>query len=407
MNHQVFPSRQDFSVAHQALFCLLGASELRNDAESLLRGFELEDWERLAHLALVRHRAGPIVWENLKVLALEALGAPVFVRQKFEEASLHAVRDALVAKAETVRITRALNDIGIEPICLKGWPLEEQLKGSVGRRTLRDLDLIVAEDQMMATISALDDLGYECIDKECLTSQRRLSFWLRLFKHIEFMNRDTGFVIDLHARPFANRRLLPTAELKLLRVSLGTGDAAAYRLLIPDPASNFLYLSVHGFLHRWERLKWLVDIPPLVALLSDSDWLQILERTKRLRLTRPVGTALALTNELLGMDIPPVAKPMSETPPVKLFRKICVREILAERNPQRTWRSLGSITGQLAAEHGVSTDVRTFFAGFGPKLVSKQALKSSNSLPDDWLFTLYLTRPISLPSGIWRMFRRR
>ena len=368
------------SPAQRALFCLLGPPDLRTSAQEALEILRREDWEQLAHLALSRHRIGPIVWSSLKDQPLDALEGAANISQQFAAISLRTLRDTLFAQAETVRIASALNDVGIEPICLKGWPLELQLTGTVGRRTFRDLDLMVEQNDMMSAIRSLVDLGYDSRELGDLTSQRRLSFWLNLVKHVELTDRKTGFVVELHARPFANPRLLPRSE--------------------------FTFEKVHGFLHRWERLKWLIDLPPLVASLSETDWQLVRERAARLRLSRPIGTGLALASRLLGMKIPQPAQPLVRGMAIRLFCDICIREILAERDPRRTWRSFSSIAGQLAAEHAVSSDTKTFLASFKPKLVSKQALKSSSGMSDDLLYTLYFTRPLSLPSGLWRMFKR-
>ena len=394
------------SPAHRALFCLLGPADLRTSTRGALEALRQEDWAQLAHLALSRHRIGPIVWNALKDQPLDELDGAANISQQFAAISLRTLRDTLFAQSETVRIASALNSVGIVPICLKGWPLELQLTGTVGRRTFRDLDLMVEQNDMMSAIRSLVDLGYDSRELGDLTSQRRLSFWLNLVKHVELTDRNTGFVVELHARPFANPRLLPRSEFTLQKFSLNNGVFAEHQLSIPDPISNLLYLSVHGFLHRWERLKWLIDLPPLVASLSEADWQLVRERAARLRLSRPIGTGLMLANTLLGMKIPQPAQPLVRGMAIGLFCNICIREMLAERDPRRTWRSFSSIAGQLAAEHAVSSDTKTFIASFKPKLVSKKALKSSSGMSDDLLYTLYFTRPLSLPSGLWRMFKR-
>ena len=63
----------------------------------------------------------------------------------------------------------------------------------------------------------------------------------------------------------------------------------------PDLA---FYLIAHGALSYWVRLKWLVDLLPMFARLSDAERLAVLDRARRARCENSVAASLLLLRRL-------------------------------------------------------------------------------------------------------------
>ena len=66
----------------------------------------------------------------------------------------------------------------------------------------------------------------------------------------------------------------------------------------------FLALCCHGTVHRWERLKWLLDLAEFLRNSGTMNWSRIEETTRNRPLTRASATlAVLLARELLDVGV--------------------------------------------------------------------------------------------------------
>ena len=323
--------------ALDVMFCALrhAAADLACKAGKL----GSEDWDALARLAIDLHRVGPRVWQPLKTAAPHLVPSPV--ADRFETDARRAHIQALVSMAETARVVRGLNRIGIEPCLLKGWALEQDLFGEIGRRVTRDLDLMVTGRELPDAAAALQEMGYSCALTEAFRERQALDSFTRFAHHIVFFRPKCETMIELHVRPFRNQHLLPLSTLETEpRETTAPGGAAHFR--VPTWRWNFVYLALHGYVHRWERAKWLVDIPPVLDLLSGADWQWIHQLARRLAIERALGIALVLSRDFLEAEIPEPAKPLLESADGSYRAAACRRELVAtepysDRPTLRRW----------------------------------------------------------------------
>ena len=70
--------------------------------------------------------------------------------------------------------------------------------------------------------------------------------------------------------------------------------------------ANIVYLSVHGALHLWSRLKWLVDIDRLARLRGPEGLEADYFAAEAIGARSPVALALRLSSRLFGSPIPEV-----------------------------------------------------------------------------------------------------
>jgi hypothetical protein len=388
--------------ALDVLFCSL--RDPVPHADLAAKSIELgpDDWHSLADLAIDLHRVGPKVWSSLETAAHDTVPPDVAARFKVE--AREAKIRTLTSKAETARVLRAFNGAGIEPCLLKGWALEEALFGDIGQRVTYDVDVMVKEHELPAASKLLQDLGYSCTLPEDYITKQALNSFIRFAHHVVFFRPASQTVIELHVRPFRNRHVLPLADFETESCSLSVRDeTAAYR--VPSPPCNFVYLALHGYMHRWERAKWLIDIPPLMRNLASSDWQWIQRQAKDLAVEKTIGIALALSQDLLKADIPGPARALLDKANGSYLASACRRELLAEEP-----YSDGPKLGRWLEGHVISLCVSSRLAVLGAAiqiLIVRESDVLTSELADRFRLLQYLFAALCIPKRVGQRLLRR
>jgi hypothetical protein len=71
-----------------------------------------------------------------------------------------------------------------------------------------------------------------------------------------------------------------------------------------SPEWELLYLAVHAARHRWQGLKWLVDIHE-VCTRAKFDWDTVTDKAHRFGLERVLSLSLSVCQTLFGTPLPP------------------------------------------------------------------------------------------------------
>lgn len=266
----------------------------------VLQRMTAADWDRFQDLTIRQHRVAPLVAQ-----ALARLEIPDTVRLRLNDVTRLNAMATLTQISETRRIYAALDAEGITPIVFKGWPLAAALYGDASLRHTGDLDLLVPRDQAWKASLTLETISYQLSETTAKMRRRtrgrggdRL---LATVKDLELLNPRAGVSIELHWQ-LLNYRGWPDM---LDQPGAVTGqDSQAGPLQVLGPEANLMYLSTHGALHLWHRLKWLTDI----AWLARTRGAATLEADYRtacdMGLGRPVAMALRLARCLLGSPVP-------------------------------------------------------------------------------------------------------
>ena len=366
---------------------------------SLAQGLQKGEWRELTDLAINLHRVAPHVWSSLRNHVREMM--PPETVELFEDNSRKTAMRALSFKAETARIVNLLNRVGIKPILIKGWTLEEDLFGSTSRRMMYDMDLMVSQEEMPQVASELKAAGYHCQFETVFGSSKRLEFFFRFQKDVTFVLPDLNIILEVHVRLNQFTDLLPLADLEHRPNSMVIEDTTAHYHTLTD-SSCFLYLALHGSGHRWSRAKWLRDIPPLIHRMTNEDWHHVLRVSRAYSIEQAIGTALVLARDLLDEPIPAVASPLLEKADGAFATTICFRYILApddnkRRLPYQHW-FFAAVTNL-----ALSSKTRFRLKAVVRRLVQTQDIEKTK-LSDRFLFLLYLVSPFKL---FLRTVRRR
>ena len=283
-----------------------GAEEqAKADSARLLAG-DL-DWAVILE-RIGAHGLGPLACRGLR--ALGWAGVPLHARERLEAASrVAALRNDLLM-TDLASALRALAHAGIPAIPLKGPMLAETLYGDPGLRECSDLDLLVPRESVpraWAVLAAerwapaeaylvesrdLDWLVESNIEYAFARSRGEFTSVLELHWDLAWRWRRGGLAADrlwARARP-AHLRNVPCLAL--------------------DDATQLLYLAIHAARHRWQAVKWLVDIHEL-ARRDDMDWNGVARLAADLGLADVVRISLAACHALFATPLPDVLGPVA------------------------------------------------------------------------------------------------
>lgn len=241
----------------------------------------------LAALARKRHRVGPLLHHavvtnggSISQTALEML-----TRDRRDNERRQAICTVLLQG-----VAHWFATAGIRWTLMKGLGLARQLYSDPSLRPSADIDLLVAPADFSRAIRVLESNGFRNITGCPATPMLRAAA-LYLFRDVTLLG-PIGPRIELHQRPlFIDRRHVPIAPL-------ACGDGCAP---IPVPAidSNLAhYLIGHGALCYWSRLKWLVDLVPLLAALDDAVKAELVAKSRRAHTASSVCASLLLLRML-------------------------------------------------------------------------------------------------------------
>jgi len=188
-----------------------------------------------------------------------------------------------------------LSDIPI--VVLKGFPLSRKLYGDPFRRITGDIDLLLKPQDISRAISILSAAGYVPAISPWPSNHKKAQRFQRFRNQFAMLHPESGIVVELHWRllyfPVKSQHTLET----LVGDNLVEQKADGRSFFVLNDEMELLYLIIHGGLHGWNRLKWLVDVEAFARLQGFSaDGFALLCR--KLKAHRMVGLYNHLTRTL-------------------------------------------------------------------------------------------------------------
>jgi hypothetical protein len=197
-------------------------------------------------------------------------------------------------------VARWFSTSGIAWTLMKGVGLARQLYSDPALRPSADIDLLVSPEDFAPAMRVLETNGFRNITG-CPATPILRAAATYLFRDVTF-HGPIGPRIELHQRPlFVDGR---RGHIAPLIAAAGCGP-------IPVPAldSNLAhYLLGHGALCYWSRLKWLVDLIPLLASLDDAAKTELLSKSRQVQTGASICASLLLLRALFpGAALGPLA----------------------------------------------------------------------------------------------------
>ena len=283
------------------LLRILARGGLPADLEDRARGLTgTVSWSRLFDRAEA-HGVVPLAARSLAALGWPDVPSPV--RAAFEAARrINAARNALVARA-LGRVLEGLGRVGLPAIPLKGVALSESLYGDAALRVSADLDVLVPRECVAPAWTVLGELGYAAADREDRVEASELGLLLESNIEYAFASPEAaGCPVELHwdiawrwphsASAIAD--LWADARPRPFR------GAPAHAL---SHEWELLYLAAHAARHRWDALKWLVDIHQ-VCRHGGLDWEKVRAKADRFGLGDVLEISLQASAALFDTPLP-------------------------------------------------------------------------------------------------------
>ncbi|AJA11296.1 hypothetical protein SKP52_22230 [Sphingopyxis fribergensis] len=228
-------------------------------------------WPTLIEYA-ERHRVMPFFANRLRALgwmAGTAARVDADVQARLEKTVRESAFAELASLAELKRISQRFADHGVTPILLKGLALSQLCFGKIGWRTNHDIDLLIKPAELEACDRLLGDMDYVRVEPHPALDPVQTERWRRAHKDWVYIHRSRRTIVEVHYRLFDNEPLCAKVDLDQVEPLDLFGQHLALSLTGDALRS---YLALHGLLHGWSRLKWLIDyelIGPASTLRSE------------------------------------------------------------------------------------------------------------------------------------------
>jgi hypothetical protein len=275
------------------------SADARDEARIIL-GREI-GWSRILRQATANDLV-PLVTRNLRQLGFP--GVPTPVRAELETSyRRNAIRNVLM-RGELIRVLKALGQVGVRAVPLKGLALAESLYGDMSLRTCSDLDVLVPRRAVGQVFEMLRAEGYDQADR-CRIDPSDVEFLLRSSMEYAFTPRPPAFrsILEIHW-DIAWRWRGDAAMLDDLWAEARPQVFWGVEAWTLSPEWELLYLAVHAARHHWQGLKWLVDIHE-VCTRAKFDWDTVTDKAHRFGLERALGLSLSAAQALFGTALPP------------------------------------------------------------------------------------------------------
>ncbi len=258
-------------------------------------------WKRILERATV-HEVYPLVHHHLR--SLDSPGIPPDFREALDgRARANALRNTLLAE-ELSRVLDLLARAGIPAAPLKGVTLAQSLYGDRTLRVCADLDVLVPREAVVRTFDLLREAGYEHGEDHAVGSAE---IDLLLQSNIEYAfvieKRGLRCPLELHwdlAWRWPRSRAAARDLWREARPARFFG-ARGYRL---SPEWELLFQATHLARHRWQGLKWLIDIHE-ICVSTAIDWSKVQAKAKWLGWEEMLALTLGSCHALLDTTLPP------------------------------------------------------------------------------------------------------
>ena len=280
---------------------LLRCAQMQIDTDGAARIAEIVsrdmDWEHVVVTAR-RHGLIPLLHRSLASLRPAGLSPSTLEHLRM---LAEAIRFQNLVKAKALLDTLlALEGAGIAAIPYKGPALAVFLFKDLALREFGDIDLLIARRDAVRAKRLLAKRGYTAHRP---SADRWDRAWALLYQEFVLSVPRHSYDVDLswRAGPWYWRLpdLPPSLWGRLGRLPLLGTD-------VPWPSSEdlLLILCLHGSKHKWEELKWLVDVAELLRIGTDIDWRRLTGEARRIGAYRMLAVGLRLANDLLDAPVP-------------------------------------------------------------------------------------------------------
>lgn len=201
--------------------------------------------------------------------------------------------------AEFISINDAFSEAGLNFVSFKGPLLSNRLYGDATYRKYNDFDFLFDISSAEKANEILIKKGYSALFNNIPSRECQKKIFFRHIKEILLYNSQKDTNIEIHWNLFNGKFVTPNQIQQIVSANLYKITFAGRNFTVFNAEFELLYLVIHGGMHCFRRLKWLIDIRDYIENVPiDAEKFQLL--TKQLNAFRLV----ALCNELLKIYFP-------------------------------------------------------------------------------------------------------
>jgi hypothetical protein len=206
-------------------------------------------------------------------------------------------RQALLWDLERDRVLHALRRCGVTPLLLKGSALRERVYDDPTERSMGDLDLLVAPEEIERSMAALREAGYAPESEQLMDAYR-----LHHFHHI--LRHPRGFIVELHWGLTDPGSRVPLNEKQFVARASASSRGNGVPVRVPSPEDLLLHVVSQNEDDAFGLLRRIVDIDRIVALSPPLDWPYVARAARDSGLDLVLAMSLRLAQLLLRTDVP-------------------------------------------------------------------------------------------------------
>ncbi len=231
-----------------------------------------------------------------------------------------------------LEVAKILDEENIWFVNLKGPLLSERIYGDPTYRSFRDFDILVKPKDLNRVLYLLGEHGYAFRKFKWPQSSKRQRIARYFLNQIEMFNSETGITLEIHWKLFSARITEEKTMRRLIRDNVEQVDFGGHELNVFSAEFELFYLVVHGSIHAWFRLKWLVDIHEYLHRIT-VDWETFNRMVSNTKAQKPVD----ICNIMLGKYFPDEKRlPMAGTNAGELASIALEQSRQPEGDPHKT-----------------------------------------------------------------------
>jgi hypothetical protein len=277
------------------------------------------------------------------------------------------------------------NQKGPAVVLLQGVDLLHGVYEDPGLRPMMDIDLRVSKNDYEELVGVLTQLGYER-DPVYPNTYKRGSIIFDIHTHTLWADR-------IRAR----KLLIGKSEEHLIESARET-EIEGEKALCLNSFDQVLYLALHAFKHRVDRLIWLVDIKRILEHWNAADWERLVRRAEDLGQTKTLSYIFFLLEQIFHFSIPQAALELLQKKRLGPLEK----EILRRRVKKGSLPLWGPVL-LFSSQLGLGKRLAFFFENLFPRTdVLRQVFPSPPNLKP---WQLYCKRAIQLLGMLKRAVR--
>lgn len=263
----------------------------------------IDDWRRVVELSIDQGLSAHLLERLEKHEKL--LHPPAEIVRRLKAIGLRIAAANTKLYCELAVILQAMQKEAIPVIVLKGAHLAEIVYANVALRSMSDVDILVAKENITRVESMLFELGYVVLPPSMGTSHHH---------EIPFAKKDCPHIEVHHTLPFMGDIDKGVKEIweRAQHVTI-----AGCNTLVLSPEDLLVHVAVHAsLLHRFGiGLKPLYDISAIVTHYHAMlDWEKVLSYTQHWGVGNAVYLTLRIANEMIDAGVPDRALQMMAPP---------------------------------------------------------------------------------------------